>query len=117
MLWTREGCIVTATVHIQVNNDVRIYFPNVFSPNGDDINDKFTVSGRRDLIMVRSLVIYDRWGGALWEGKDFIADGTNGWDGYSRGEAAPSGVYVWKCEIELIDGHREIFSGDVTLLR
>ena len=116
-LWTQEGCIVTATVHVLVNNDVRIYFPNVFSPNGDNINDKFTVTGRRDLIVVRSMVIYDRWGGALWEGKDFIADGTDGWDGYSRGEAAPSGVYVWKCEIELIDGRREVFSGDVTLLR
>ena len=72
-LWTQEGCIVTATVHIEVDKNIRVYFPNVFSPNGDDVNDKFTVSGLRDLIFVKTLVVYDRWGGALWEGKDFIA--------------------------------------------
>lgn len=116
-LWTQEGCIVTATVHIEVDKNIRVYFPNVFSPNGDDVNDKFTVSGLRDLIFVKTLVVYDRWGGALWEGKDFIADGTIGWDGYSRGKEAPSGVYVWTCEIELIDGSRAVFSGDVTLVR
>ncbi len=27
------------------------------------------------------------------------------------------GVYVWTCEIELIDGSRAVFSGDVTLVR
>ena len=116
-LWTAEGCVISATVRIEVNNDVLIYFPNVFSPNGDGTNDKFTVSGRQDLILVKTLVIYDRWGGALWQGTDFIADGTNGWDGYSRGEEAPAGVYVWMCEIEVPDGSRKVFSGDVTLLR
>jgi gliding motility-associated-like protein len=116
-LWTNSGCPVTAAVQIQVDKDVRIYFPNVFSPNGDGINDKFTVSGRQDLLFVRTLIIYDRWGGSLWQGTDFVADGTNGWDGYSRGQLAPSGVYVWTCEVEMIDGSRLRFSGDVTLLR
>jgi len=116
-LWTVEGCVTTAIIRIEVSKDVKIYFPNVFSPNGDAINDKFTVSGKRDLVLVKSLVIYDRWGGALWEGTNFMADGTNGWDGYSRGQAASSGVYVWKCEVELIDGSREVYSGDVTLIR
>jgi gliding motility-associated-like protein len=117
-LWTPEGCVITAIVHIEVDNDIRVYFPNVFSPNGDAINDKFTVSGLRDLVWVKTLVIYDRWGGALWQGTEFPADGTNGWDGYTtRGQIAPTGVYVWTCEIELIDGTREVYSGDVTLVK
>jgi gliding motility-associated-like protein len=116
-LWTIEGCITTAIVRIEVDNDVNIYFPNVFSPNGDNVNDKFTVSSRRNQVRVRSLIIYDRWGGALWEGTDFLADGTHGWDGYSRGQAAATGVYVWKCEVEMLDGSHKVFSGDVTLVR
>lgn len=116
-VWTNEGCITTAVVRIEVDRDIQIYFPNVFSPNGDNINDKFTVSGKQGLILVKSLVIYDRWGGAMWEGIDFPADGTFGWDGLSRGQKAATGVYVWMCEVELIDGSREVYSGDVTLLR
>ena len=116
-IWTIEGCVTTAVVRIEVDNNVNIYFPNVFSPNGDNVNDKFTVSARQNLVTVTSLIIYDRWGGALWEGTNFVADGTYGWDGYSKGQAAASGVYVWKCEVTLIDGSPKVFSGDVTLLR
>jgi gliding motility-associated-like protein len=116
-LWTASGCIVSAIVRIEVDNELKLYFPNVFSPNGDGINDQFNVSGRQDLFVVESMKIYDRWGGLLWEERNYIADGTNGWDGTSRGQTAPAGVYVWMCEIQRADGTSETYSGDVTLVR
>lgn len=36
--------------------------PNVFSPNGDDVNDKFTIYGNPALEEIEVLQIYDRWG-------------------------------------------------------
>lgn len=114
---TENGCLVTATIRITVDNEVKIYFPNVFSPNGDGINDKFNANGRQDHFTVSTLSIFDRWGGLLWEEYDFLPDAASGWDGTSRGQIVPAGVYVWMCEILKADGTTERFSGDVTLVR
>lgn len=116
-IWSPEGCLVSAMVHLDVNRDVRIYIPNVFTPNEDGVNDIFTVYANREVRSVLSLMVYDRWGNGVWQDHNFIPDGTTGWDGFSRGKPMLSGVYVWLCEIELIDGTKEVLSGDVTLVR
>ena len=53
----------------------------------------------------------------LWEGKDFLPNGTIGWDGTFHDEPMSPGVFVWLCEIELIDGSHEVLSGDLTLVK
>jgi hypothetical protein len=53
----------------------------------------------------------------MWEDKDFIADGSRGWDGSSGDALMQPGVYVWRIEIEFQDGSTEMLAGDVTLLR
>lgn len=116
-IWSAEGCLLTAFVQLEVDKQVRIFIPNVFSPNSDAINDLFTVFAKGEVRSVRSLQIFDRWGNGVWEDINFLPDGMTGWDGIFKGKPAPSGVYAWVCEIELIDGSREILSGDVTLVR
>lgn len=116
-IWSVEGCLVTAFVRLEVDRDIKIYIPNVFTPNTDGVNDIFSVFARGEVRIVRSLSIFDRWGDGVWQGIDILPDGSTGWDGLSRGQRSPSGVYVWVCEIELIDGTREVLSGDVTLVR
>jgi gliding motility-associated-like protein len=116
-VWSVEGCYVTAPIRIEIDRDPRYYIPNVFSPNGDDINDIFTIVANREVRIVNSLTVYDRWGGVMWEDKDFIADGSRGWDGSSGDALMQPGVYVWRIEIEFQDGSTEMLAGDVTLLR
>ena len=67
--------------------------------------------------MVKRLLISDRWGDAVWQGENFLADGSFGWDGLFRGQEMQPGVMAWICEVELMDGSTQKFAGDVTLIR
>jgi len=116
-IWSEDGCVTTIEVNIEVRRDINIYIPNVFTPNGDGINDIFTVFGNREVQQVRSLRIFDRWGEAVWQGENFPADGTFGWDGLFNGKQMQPGVFAWVCEVELKNGTSKRFQGDVTLLR
>ncbi len=116
-IWSQDGCVTTAVISIEVKRDVNIYIPNVFTPDGDGINDIFTVFGNREVQIVRKLQIYDRWGDAVWQGENFLADGSFGWDGLFRGQQVQPGVLAWVCEVLLTDGTTKTFAGDVTLVR
>jgi hypothetical protein len=43
-----------------------LYIPNSFSPNNDGINDVFSIYGNDQVVGIRNLAIYDRWGNALY---------------------------------------------------
>ncbi|MCX7955369.1 MAG: gliding motility-associated C-terminal domain-containing protein, partial [Bacteroidales bacterium] len=65
--------------------------PNVFTPNGDGINDEFIRHGKS--IEEFECRIYNRWGRKVYEWNDI----TKGWNGKidgNKGEASP-GVYYY----------------------
>ncbi|MCS7073669.1 MAG: gliding motility-associated C-terminal domain-containing protein, partial [Bacteroidia bacterium] len=76
--------------------------PNVFTPNGDGINDKFLITYRG--LGSFELIIYDRWGSRLWSTNNT----ATGWDGGNY----PEGVYYYY----LVAGEIKK-SGSFTLLR
>jgi gliding motility-associated-like protein len=96
--------IVVEAIHYAV--------PNAFTPDGDNINDRFTVIFPEGAnIMVRKLEIFNRWGKLIY------ADaGLGYWDGKYNGALAPQDVYVYKIELALPDGSVEVIHGDVTIL-
>jgi gliding motility-associated-like protein len=80
---------------------------NVFSPNGDLINDCFSPALQLEpapqdkaFLPCTDLVVYNRWGELLF---DSVADGVEScWDGKTRnGVALPEGVYFYRY---IIDG-------------
>jgi len=85
-----NGCKDTAEVCIEVQEQAWIIIPNVFTPNGDLVNDVFTIKtgGMKSL----HCAIYDRWGLKMYEW-----DGLNGgWDGKAKsGSMTPSGTYFY----------------------
>ena len=93
--------------------------PNVFSPNGDGINDRFFVSAHPDALeRIPVMRIFDRWGGLVSERTDILPNRPDdGWDGTFKGEPVNPGVYVWVVVLRFADGHEEARTGDVTLLR
>ncbi len=106
-----EGCLDTASLRIVVNVLSGIFIPNAFSPNQDGINDEW----RPTTYGVRSVrwVIFDRWGAEVARG-----EGTSiAWDGTTRGQACPEGVYTFLIEIERLNGQKERRAGTITLLR
>jgi|AntRauTorckE5430_2_1112549.scaffolds.fasta_scaffold04042_1 gliding motility-associated-like protein len=87
----------------------QIYRPTAFSPNADGMNDVFTIVGNDELVEVRDLRIYDRWGSLLAEGSP--------WDGTRAGTPLPPGLYVYTVIIVMDDGIERPLNGSVILLR
>jgi len=87
------------------------YFPNVFTPNGDGVNDllKPICPGASHLFSIR-----DRWGTVVYETIDPrpIWDGRGG-KGWSK---CPPGVYFWSMLLES-DRTGKVLHGTVHLLR
>ncbi len=89
-----------------------VEMPNVFSPNGDGVNDLFTFY-TECAVDVLSLQIFNRWGGLVYNGHG----DTAGWDGKVGSREAPMDVYVYILVIDdPVDGER-VIRGDVTLVR
>ena len=68
--------------------DPTLFVPNAFSPNNDDVNDRFGVYAGS--IKEFHMAIYNRWGEKLFETADMKAT----WDGNVQGKPVPDGVYV-----------------------
>jgi gliding motility-associated-like protein len=103
---TIGGCTYTLDRDFEVR--LRIpEIPNVFSPNGDNINDVFDV--RQDHGVVYSMQIFNRYG-------TLIAETNNsGWDGYTTlNQAAAEGVYFY---LLYWDQNPNPYTGHVTLVR
>jgi len=86
------GCLDTATFTIFVSDTTPpILVPNIFSPNGDSINDLFTIKGNG--ITSFNCKIYDRWGLILYEWNDI----NGGWNGRNAANGSPvtDGTYYF----------------------
>lgn len=105
---------VKITVLCDRNN---IFIPNAFTPNGDNLNDRFYVMGP-GLQNVKSMRIYNRWGNLIFE-KTYINanDPLQGWDGMMNGQKAPPGLYSYTTEIICSDGGIIPVTGSVILIR
>jgi gliding motility-associated-like protein len=114
-----NGCRVEAEIRITVLVErIRVYIPNVFTPNGDGLNDVFRMYNTEEIGLVNSFMIFDRWGGLLHkaEGVDPGSLGSS-WDGRVNGREAEQAVYVYQISVTLKNGDGRVYSGDVTLLR
>ena len=108
-----DGCTGSDTVN--VSNDCYLDVPNVFTPNGDGLNDYFLP---RQLLSKGlasfSMEIYNRWGQVIFTTSSI--DGR-GWDGKFNDTPQPEGVYVYVIDATFVDGQKEHHQGNVTLLR
>ncbi len=82
-----EGC--ESSTRLAVTADFcPIVIPEIFTPNGDGINDYFAITGISAEYPNHMLEIYNRWGEPVYVGK-----GENpGWDGTSTEGSIGSGV-------------------------
>jgi len=111
------GCSATARVQVNVAKRRYVYAPNIFSPDGDGLNDRFNLFGK-GVKTVKALRIYDRWGSELFFAENMqLNDESIGWDGNFRGNPVNPAVFVWQAIVEFLDGAVEILSGDVTVKR
>jgi len=111
------GCRATDQILVTVEKYRKVFVPTGFTPNEDFINDLLLVHGQSNSKAL-DFRVYDRWGELVFQLKDFaFNDDTKGWDGNFRNQPCDPGVYVWVLEVEYVDGVREVYKGNTTLIR
>ena len=109
--------IVEVVLDETCSAEEKIYVPNVFSPNGDGINDRFEIFFGSD-VKIEKIEghIFDRWGNVV-----FGATGnTFAWDGLFNGKPVMPGVYVYRLNLTIMNGGTtqiNTLTGDVTLVK
>ena len=96
-----------------INIVQNLYVPNIFSPNGDGQNDRFTIFPKFGLIQSVQYQLFDRWGNLV-----FVSQPMDSYDNldYWMGKDYPAAVYYCAVAITLSDGTIEHFGTDVTLV-
>jgi gliding motility-associated-like protein len=108
---TTGACSFSDEVDVSFTPDAGIFPVNVFTPNGDGVNDGFTLGQfPADGYIVS---IFDRWGVLVYES----ADPAQLWDGKHNGKDVPEGVYYWNAGYKNCTGELRAANGFVELLR
>ena len=107
------GCESYTKKKVRIDPIYRLYIPNVFTPDGNGLNDVFNVKGigidDKNFLMI----IYDRWGEKVYQTNDLY----KGWDGtVKHGGKAKQDVYVYKIYTQDIKGNKYEYTGHVTCL-
>ena len=89
-----------------------LWLPNIFSPNGDGVNDVLYVRGAEGA-QVFSYIIFNRWGQKVFETKNY----TEGWDGTFKGVVLNDGVFAYTVSATFLDGIESNISGTITLIK
>ena len=86
--------------------------PNIFSPNGDNINDYWTIDFNE--LIINKTSVFDRWGNNIgnWQNVEKLE-----WDGMLNGRFVEQGVYVYIINYTGSDGKVNNIAGTVTVIR
>jgi gliding motility-associated-like protein len=110
----RNRCSVTVDSArlVFVREDAGGFIPNVFTPNGDGINDRFELYVRNT--PAYRLIVANRWGNTLFTSRNPFQY----WDGRTNsGEEVPAGVYYWAVTATDCRGNPVRYRGTISLLR
>ncbi len=82
--------------------------PNIFTPNGDNVNDKFFIPGL-NTYSDNEITIINRWGNHVYEKINY----QNDWSG----EGLPEGTYYYLLRVKNKLGNWDVYKGYLTLVR
>ena len=120
---TKTQCkaITTASITVTIKTDctpkvILSEIPNVFTPNGDGVNDtfNFTIVGASDV----SFTVYDRWGLEVASNPSPSGRLGGAWDGHTTsGVECSEGIYFYTLEYKDAKGDTQKKNGYVSLFR
>lgn len=110
------GCQLDTAITI-LQNQCPLVIANIFSPNGDGVNDFVELTWQStDQVQIKQFSVFDRWGNELhslsgvWVNNRHVL-----WDGNTKGKEASPGVYTYVLQIESTETIS--YRGDITLIR
>jgi gliding motility-associated-like protein len=113
------GCSAEDQILLKVDRStITLHLPNIFTPDNNQVNDFFSFIPTKAVQSIESFEVYDRWGNQLFIDAPFehIHDYL-GWDGTYQGQKVAQGVYGYLIKATFIDGSKQQFSGNLTLIR
>ncbi len=123
-LYFNDGCTIEDCKTVSIRQVTQVFFPNIISPNGDDINDNLII-GSNAIQSVDEVYVYDRWGELIKSDDDGIEPLNDPsrpnewilWDGTFKGEkAVVPGVYVFVIKYTDSSGDPVVEGHDVTVI-
>jgi gliding motility-associated-like protein len=86
--------LCSASDTISINGcGTELWFPNVFTPNNDGLNERFKPVSQ-GVITSYQILIFNRWGQQLYESNEAYT----GWNGTFNGNLCPEGTYFYVAE-------------------
>ena len=117
-LWSLLVSLLMLGIHEKRNeiaglSESKLEMPNVFTPNGDGINDIYRAKEGYQSIVSFEAAVFNRWGKRLhrW------TDPADGWDGTLGGQPVPAGAYYCVVKAVGADGVKYNFKKTINLLR
>jgi gliding motility-associated-like protein len=105
------GDSVTYSNTIRIDFQSIINFPNVFTPNGDNLNDTYGVESK--FIKEFEMIIFNRWGEGVFQTNNIAGR----WDGRYKNSFAPSGEYTVKIVATDQRNRKYVFTEMIKLMR
>ncbi len=103
---------------IDILPDPKVYIPNVFSPDGDGIEDRFTAFTNSSVEVITTMIIYNQWGSKVFEKTDFPPNEIfEGWDGTYSSKEEPTEVFTYYVVLKDTMGEEMEKVGTVQILR
>ena len=108
------GCVASDSMMIRIVgcDPASIFVANIFTPNGDGVNDMLYVRSKA-LSEIEYFQIFNRWGAMVFQTNNMTA----GWDGLINGKLAEAGTYVYQVKGKCESGYDVASNGTVTLVR
>ena len=91
--------------------DLTLYIPNAFTPDGDNINDKFGAYGTG--ITKFNMRIWNRWGEMIFEANSL----EDRWNGVYKGDICQDDIYVYQLRYEGVNYKSGYIYGRVLLIK
>jgi gliding motility-associated-like protein len=106
------GCDSIRIFKLELDENLccKIFLPNAFTPNGDNLNDEFII---KDIFDDYNLLIADRWGNIVFRSSNSFI----GWDGKYKGIEMPIGTYFYLLKYKCNNSDMKMVKGDITLIR
>ena len=108
------GCHATDSVEIKVVacDPESVFLPNIFTPNGDGLNDVLFLSSKA-LATLNYFRVFDEWGRMVYETKNI----NDAWDGKVNGAPAAIDAFAYVLEGKCQNGGNVLKYGNITLVR
>ncbi len=108
-----QGCPGSICYDVQIVEELLVFVPNAFTPDGKNGNDTFYPVLTGVQMTNYRFMVFNRWGQLLFE----TSEPHNGWNGSYKGIPVEQDTYVWKLNLKDELGDKHTYTGHITLLR